>query len=201
MDPGPYRRPRVTRRGRVVLAIVGVLVLLLIFLLLRGCAAGSGEEASGQKEPAQQSSPSESAGEDVVEPPSESPSPSASTTPSKSPSRSASSAPVTPEPTKKPDAAPHPSRTLSVKAIAMTEAIGLRIDASRLPVTATITMDPWGEPEPFTRTVTISEPDQLVKVRPVGSGHAEWSVKVPGAKKVSGYTHSWPKGDRKYDKR
>jgi hypothetical protein len=83
----------------------------------------------------------------------------------------------------------------------MTEAIGLRIDASRLPVTATIAMDPWGAPERFTRTVTITEPNQLVVIKPVASGHAAWSVRVDGAPKVSGYTHSWPKGDREFEQR
>ena len=202
MDPGPYRRSRMTRRGWVVLAILIVLLLLLIVAVVRGIAVGSGpEDSAGKQSPQSQESPSAPASEDVIEPPSAS----ASASPSPSGSESASSKPVTPDPTtaptKKPDADAAPTRTLSVKAIAMTEAIGLRIDASNLPVTATITMDPWGEPERFTRTVTITEPNQLVKVRPVGSGHAEWSVRVPGAKKVTGNTHSWPKGDREFEKR
>ncbi|TQL66440.1 hypothetical protein FB381_0299 [Nocardioides albertanoniae] len=198
MGPGPYQRSRVTRRGRIVLVVVGVLLLILLYVVLRGCAAGSDPGSADKREPrSQESTPSAPASEDVIEPPSTKP----------SPSGSASSAPVTPTPTptsaptRKPKPDPGPTRTLSVDAIAMTEAIGLRIDASRLPVTATITMDPWGDPEKFTRTVTITEPNQLVKVRPVGSGHAKWSVRVAGADKVTGYTHSWPKGDREFVRR
>lgn len=184
-----------TRRGRVVLVVVAILLLILIYEVVRGVVTGS--DASDKKEPqSQQSAPSAGASDET---PSEAPSPSASAssvrvepTPTPTPT-------PTPKPTKKP--APEPTRTLSVEAIAMTEAIGLRIDASRLPVTATIAMDPWGAPERFTRTVTITEPDQLVVVKPVASGHAEWSVRVDGAKKVTGYTHSWPKGDREFVRR
>jgi hypothetical protein len=185
-----------TRRGRVVLVVLAILLLILIYEVVRGVVTGSDPDSSGKKEPqSQQSAPSAGASDEGTEAPS--PSASASSvrvepTPTPTPT-------PTPEPTKKP--APDPTRTLSVKAIAMTEAIGLRIDASRLPVTATIAMDPWGAPERFTRTVTITEPDQLVVVKPVASGHAEWSVRVDGAKKVTGYTHSWPKGDREFVRR
>jgi hypothetical protein len=198
LESTPYRRSRMTRRGRVVLVVLAVLLLILIYEVVRGVVTGSDPDSSDKKEPqSQQSAPSAAASDKA---PSEAPSPSASAssvrvepTPTPTPT-------PTPKPTKKP-APPEPTRTLSVKAIAMTEAIGLRIDASRLPVTATIAMDPWGAPERFTRTVTITEPNQLVVVKPVASGHAEWSVRVDGAKKVTGYTHSWPKGDREFVKR
>ncbi|MER7560638.1 hypothetical protein ABTZ46_27105 [Nocardioides sp. NPDC126508] len=193
MEPGPYRRSRMTRRGRVVLVILAVLLLILIYEVVRGVVTSDADSPDKKEPQSQQSAPSAGASDEVIEAPT--PSPSASSvrvepTPSPTPS---------PKPTKK--AAPETTRTLSVQAIAMTEAIGLRIDASRLPVTATITMDPWGAPEQFTRTVTITEPDQLVVIKPVASGHAAWSVRVPGAAKVSGYTHSWPKGDREFVKR
>lgn len=204
MEPGPYRRSRMTRRGRVVLVIAGVLLLILVYEVVRGVVTGSDADSSEKKEPQSgQSAPSAGESDEVIEAPSEATSPSA-------PASSAESKPTpssTPTPTKKPTkkatekTQPQPTRTLSVKAIAMTEAIGLRIDASRLPVTATIAMDPWGAPERFTRTVTITEPNQLVVVKPVASGHAEWSVRVEGAEKVTGYTHSWPKGDREFTKR
>lgn len=196
MESGPYRRSRMTRRGRVVLVVLAILLLILIYEVVRGVVAGSDADSSDKKEPqSQQSAPSAGASDEETEAPSEAPSPSATA----SSVRVEPTPTPTPKPTKKP--APEPTRTLSVKAIAMTEAIGLRIDASRLPVTATIAMDPWGAPERFTRTVTITEPNQLVVVKPVASGHAEWSVRVDGAAKVTGYTHSWPEGDREFVRR
>ncbi|MGH3350737.1 MAG: hypothetical protein ACRDPS_08740 [Nocardioides sp.] len=197
MDPGPYRRSRMTRRGRVALVVVGVVLLIVLYEIVRGLVTGAGPDSSDKQDPqSQESAPSAPASDDVIEPTKEA-----------SPSAPASSAPVepkptsTPKPSKKPTADPGPTRTLSVDATAMTEAIGLRIDASRLPVTATIAMDPWGAPERFTRTVTITEPNQRVVIKPVASGHAKWSVKVAGATKVTGYTHSWPEGDREFIKR
>lgn len=196
LESAPYRRSRMTRRGRVVLVVLAILLLILIYEVVRGVVTGSDPDSSDKKEPqSQQSAPSAGVSDQGSEAPSETPSPSATA----SSVRVEPTPTPTPKPTKKP--APEPTRTLSVKAIAMTEAIGLRIDASRLPVTATIAMDPWGAPERFTRTVTITEPNQLVVVKPVASGHAEWSVRVDGAAKVTGYTHSWPKGDREFIKR
>ncbi|MBC7274991.1 hypothetical protein [Nocardioides sp.] len=201
MEPGPYRRSRMTRRGRVVLVIAAVLLLILVYEVVRGVVTGSDAGSSDKEPQSEQSAPTAGASDEVIEPPSEATSPSAppssgnvEPTPKPTPK-------PTPTPTKKPKAEPAPTRKLSVEAIAMTEAIGLRIDTSRLPVTARIAMDPWGEPERFTRTVTITEPNQLVVVKPVASGHAEWSVRVDGAAKVTGYTHSWPKGDREFIKR
>lgn len=190
-----------TRRGRVVLVIAAVLLLILVYEVVRGVVTGSDAGSSDKEPQSEQSAPTAGASDEVIEPPSEATSPSAppssgnvEPTPKPTPK-------PTPTPTKKPKAEPAPTRKLSVEAIAMTEAIGLRIDTSRLPVTARIAMDPWGEPERFTRTVTITEPNQLVVVKPVASGHAEWSVRVDGAAKVTGYTHSWPKGDREFIKR
>ncbi|WP_206443676.1 hypothetical protein [Nocardioides turkmenicus] len=197
MEPGPYRRSRMTRRGKVVLVVACVLLLILIYQILRGVVNGS--DSSETKPQGQQSEPTAGASDDIIEPPSASPSPSATASSVRVEPTPTPTPKPTPKPTKKP--APEPTRTLSVKAIAMTEAIGLRIDASRLPVTATIAMDPWGAPERFTRTVTITEPNQLVVVKPVASGHAEWSVRVDGAPKVTGYTHSWPKGEREFQRR
>lgn len=199
LESAPYRRSRMTRRGRVVLVVLAILLLILIYEVVRGVVTGSDPDSSDQKEPqSQQSAPSVGASDEVSEAPSETTSPSA-TASSVRVEPTPTSTPKPTKPTKKP--APEPTRTLSVEAIAMTEAIGLRIDASRLPVTATIAMDPWGAPERFTRTVTITEPNQLVVVKPVASGHAEWSVRVDGAAKVTGYTHSWPRGDREFVKR
>lgn len=201
-EPGPYRRSRMTRRGRVVLVIAAVLLLILVYEVVRGVVTGSDADSSDKKEPqSEQSAPSAAASDEVIEPPSEATSPSAPPSSDRVEPTPKPTPKPTSTPTRKPKAEPAPTRKLSVEAIAMTEAIGLRIDTSRLPVTARIAMDPWGEPERFTRTVTITEPNQLVVVKPVASGHAEWSVRVDGAAKVTGYTHSWPKGDREFIKR
>ena len=190
-----------TRRGRVALVVIGVVLLVLLYEVVR-LVTGSDPDSSDKQEPqSQEPAPSARASDDIIEAPSKEPSPSASASSARVEPTPTPTPKPTKKPTEKPKADPEPARTLSVSATAMTEAIGLRIDASRLPVTATITMNPWGAPERFTRTVTITEPNQRVVIKPVASGHAKWSVRVAGADKITGYTHSWPKGDRKVERR
>lgn len=189
----PPPRSRVTTRGRVVLVVAAVILLILLYSAVRAVVART---TGGPDHSARHGGTGATAGASSS---SAAPSPpgtvSATTLePSPTPTHTAA-----PKPTHSPR--PAPTRTLRVTAISETEAIKLVITASRLPVTATIRMDPWGAPAPFTRTVRLTEPDQAVMVEPVASGHAKWSVSVAGARKVTGYTHSWPKGKRTYVKR
>src|SRR5690606_25467807 len=72
MEPGPYRRSRMTRRGRVVLVIAGVLLLILVYEVVRGVVTGSDADSSEKKEPQSgQSAPSAGESDEVIEAPSE----------------------------------------------------------------------------------------------------------------------------------